>query len=589
MQSILVVCVRLFRNENSQLARGRDEVYEAWIKAGYVPSKWQLYQSKVKSELATDVTVVVDDTKFYLHKFPLLSKSSRLQKLILKANENNSDEIELVDCPGGPKSFEICAKFCYGMAVTLNPYNVVAARCAAEYLEMIEDVERGNLIFKIEVFLNSSILRSWKDSIIVLQTTKSYLPWAEDLKIIGRCIDSVASKTSMDTSKVTWSYTHNRKLAMTDGIVEHGIMDSVPKDWWVEDLCELDVDLYKRVMVAVNSKGRMDGPLLKATSLVEADESTREDLVEKISMRLDEASAHDLLIPAKSTQNTIYDVEMVQHIVKRFSMQDKYNQFEISEKTGTGTDNLDVRRGSWLSVGRLVDIYLAEVAHDPHLEVSSVVDLAQMIPDLARPIHDGLYRAIDIYLKEHPDLCKSDKKKLCGLMDVKRLSMEASTHAAQNDRLPLRLVVQVLYFEQVRSATGGTLNSSSHDMSNSTTSVDEEWENHHHLPPLNKAALQNCKSLRKQMDMVKLKDEEDGFPKSDKKIAKKGSKNSRSGIQLLPSRSRRIFDKLWVMGKGLAESKSSETSGSSLSPTSMAPGETKSSGSSSRRRRHSIS
>ena len=59
----------------------------------------------------------------------------------------------MVDFPGGPKAFEICAKFCYGMIVTLNAYNVVAARCAAEYLEMTEDVDRGNLIFKIEALL----------------------------------------------------------------------------------------------------------------------------------------------------------------------------------------------------------------------------------------------------------------------------------------------------------------------------------------------------------------------------------------------------------------------------------------------------
>ena len=90
-------------------------------------------------------------------QFPLLSKSNRLQKLVSKANEENSDDIYLDDFPGGPKTFEICAKFCYGMTVTLNAYNVVAARCAAEYLEMTEDVDRGNLVSKIEVFLNSSI------------------------------------------------------------------------------------------------------------------------------------------------------------------------------------------------------------------------------------------------------------------------------------------------------------------------------------------------------------------------------------------------------------------------------------------------
>ncbi|TKY74806.1 BTB/POZ domain-containing protein NPY1 [Spatholobus suberectus] len=134
----------------------------------------------------------------------------------------------------------------------------------SEYLEMTEDVDRGNLVLKIEVFLNSSIFRSWKDSVIVLQTSKSLLPWSEDLKIIGRCIDSIASKTSVDPAYITWSYTCNRKLTEPDKIVEDKMtflekIESVPKDWWAEDICELDIDLYKRVMIAVKSKGRMDG------------------------------------------------------------------------------------------------------------------------------------------------------------------------------------------------------------------------------------------------------------------------------------------------------------------------------------------
>lgn len=35
-------------------------------------------------------------------------------------------------------------------------------------------------------------------------------------------------------------------------------------------------------------------------------------------------------------------------------------------------------------------------------------------------------------------------------MNCQKLSLEASTHAAQNERLPLRVIVQVLFFEQLR-------------------------------------------------------------------------------------------------------------------------------------------
>ncbi|KAE8718913.1 BTB/POZ domain-containing protein NPY1 [Hibiscus syriacus] len=571
-----------------------------FMKLGWNPDTFKVDGKCIRhvtSDVETNVTVEVGELKFYLHKFPLLSKSNRMRKLVLKAGEENCDEISLVDFPGGPSAFEICAKFCYGMTVTLNAYNVVAARCAAEYLEMTEDVDRGNLIFKIEVFLNSSILHSWKDSIIVLRTAKSLLPWSENLNIAGRCVDSVASKTFVEPANITWSYTYNRKLSAQDKIVNDGMklrekIESVPKDWWVEDICELEIDLYKRVMTAVKSKGRTDGAvigealrtyavrwlpdsvdalvsdahslrnkllvetiafllpsdngvgcacsfllkLLKVAVLAGMDDSAKDVLVKRISLKLHEASVKDLLIPARSPpETTIYDVGVVQSIVNR--------------------------HGSLMCVGKLIDGYLREIAYDPNLSVASFVDLSRSISELARPVHDGLYKAIDIYLKSSggvkigfilfagaSELTKAERKKMCGLMDVKKLTMDASTHAAQNERLPLRVVVRVLFFEQVRAAAGA----------------------------------------QSQMSRVKIND---GGPKEGK-LVKKNSKSSKSGMQLLQSRSRRIFDKLWVVGKGHAENRSSDTSGSLRSPSSVVirgDSDTKSMVYSSRRRRYSIS
>ncbi|KAK7352637.1 hypothetical protein VNO80_18061 [Phaseolus coccineus] len=594
----------------------------------------------MSSELATDVTVNVGDVTFHLHKFPLLSKSNRLQKLVSKANEENSDDIYLDDFPGGPKAFEICAKFCYGMTVTLNAYNVVAARCAAEYLEMTEDVDRGNLVLKIEVFLNSSIFRCWKDSIIVLQTSKSLLPWSEDLKIIGRCTDSIASKTSVDPAYITWSYTYNRKLSEPDKIVEDKMtflekIESVPKDWWVEDICELDIDLYKRVMVAVKSMGRMDGAvigealktyafrwipdsvdtlvygvnasrtksvvetivcllpydngigcscsfllkLLRVAILVCANESSKKELMKSISFKLHEACVKDLLIPARSPQTTTYDVHLVQGLLNQYMNDEKGRSSMDVVEDKHGEDEYILARRSLLNVGKLVDGYLGEIAHDPNLGLSSFADLSQSIPGFARPDHDGLYRAIDIYLKEHPELTKAERKKLCGLMDVRKLTADASMHAAQNECLPLRVVVQVLFFDQVRSSISfqPLSHNSMYDPSRSPMNRDEGCK---------KTVGDNCQPLKNQMSHLRVKDEE---LHKNGKLGKKNSKNSKSGLQLLPSRSRRIFDKLWSLRKVQGENRSSETSGSSSSPTSLGHGDTKSYGLSLRHQRHSIS
>lgn len=56
-------------------------------------------------------------------------------------------------------------------------------------------------------------------------------------------------------------------------------------------------------------------------------------------------------------------------------------------------------------------------------------------------------------LQAHPWLTDSEREQLCRLMNCQKLSLEASTHAAQNERLPLRVIVQVLFFEQLRLRT----------------------------------------------------------------------------------------------------------------------------------------
>jgi hypothetical protein len=390
-------------------------------------------------------------------QFPLLSKSSKLQRLVIKATEEGSDDVHIDDLPGGAKTFEICAKFCYGMVVTLSPHNVVATRCAAEYLEMSEDMEKGNLMFKVEVFINSSILRSWKDSIIVLQSTTALLPWCEDIKIVGRCIDAIASKTSVDPANVTWSYSHGNKGVACAEIAETTANTSIaPKDWWVEDLCDLDVDLYKRVMVAIKSKGRMSPELigealkvyavrwlpdsydalitedymrrnqslveaiiwllpsdktsgcscrfllklLKVVILVGAGEHVKEELMRRISFQLHKASVKDLLLPASSPNDGTHDVRLVHILVQKFVARTALSHNgDFVEKSDERMIELNFEQESTLSLGELVDGYLSEVASDAQLSLSTFVELATAVPEAARPVHDSLYYAVDAYLK----------------------------------------------------------------------------------------------------------------------------------------------------------------------------------------------
>lgn len=538
----------------------------------------------VAAELASDIVVIVGDVKFYLHKFPLLSKSAKLQKLAIVDHD-----ICIHDVPGGPTTFEICAKFCYGMTVTLNAYNVVAARCAAEYLEMFETVEKGNLVYKIDVFLTTSVFKSWKDSIIVLQSTKSLLPWPEELKLVGQCVDAIASKASIDSLKVEWSYTYNRKKLPPEnwnGAVRK--QPVVPKDWWVEDLCELPVDLFRRVITAVRMKGKSPPDvigeavvafamrrlganaknkylvetlvwllpnengsvpcafllrLLQVAIPLECGENVVKELTRRISRQLEEATVSELLIPAPAGEGegTIHHVGVVQNILEEFVKQDHGNdELEFDEITHLGL----ISESSKAKVAKVIDGYLAEISRDTNLSLDKFMDIAQLVSGFPRESHDGLYRAIDMFLKEHPTISKIDRKRICRLMDCKKLSGDACMHAIQNERLPMRVVVQVLFFEQIRSTSSSSslsgggitpdLPSKSYGSSRSaTTNTDEEW-----------GGIHTAEALKGQLGSLRLNE------------TSKMTANKMRGVLM----SRKIMSKLWTGKDKDSENSSSETS-----------------------------
>ncbi|KAK9067008.1 hypothetical protein SSX86_014332 [Deinandra increscens subsp. villosa] len=570
-------------------------------------SKPDLFQSKgenlryVATDVAADMIVTVGDVKFFMHKFPLLSKSARLQKLVAVSDNGNNEEFEINNIPGGPAAFEICAKFCYGMTVTLNAYNVVLARCAAEYLEMYETVDKGNLVYKIKVFLNSSIFKTWKDSIIVFHSTRSLVPWSEELKVVSHCLESIASKVTVDTSKVEWSYTYNRKKPLNEALSYDGVRKQVmvPKDWWVEDLCDLSADLYKRVMIMIKAKGKTssdvvgeslrlyvqkrlpwfgkkgvkkDGDdvkirsllemitellpeekesvscgflvhLLHACVLLECGGIRKKELMRRIGNQLQNATVSDI---------AILDIDLVQELVAIFMMRDQNGENEFVEVK-------HVDAGAKVNVAKIIDGYLAEIAKEPDTSLLKFADLADMVSTLPRSTHDGIYRAIDMYLKEHPGIGKSEKKRICRLMDCRKLSPDACRHVVQNERLPLRVVVQVLFFEQLRATTtGGIAPATANGLQpggSSRTNTEEEWGS--------VATSEELKELKGEME----KDS--------------GKKNKAKGVVV----SKRILMKVFSSKDKDSDNGSSNTSESSSTNAE----EAKSCTPTSRSRRHSLS
>jgi len=138
-------------------------------------------------------------------------------------------------------------------------------------------------------------------------------------------------------------------------------------------------------------------------------------LARRIGLQLEEASLADLLLP--SLHDTAwYDFEIVILIVENFLLQiqsppispQTWTYNKLGKRRSLSADHIAftesrhssvVTHASKLKVAKLIDGYLAEIARDPNLSLEKFVQLADSIPDFARPLHDGLYRAVDMYLK----------------------------------------------------------------------------------------------------------------------------------------------------------------------------------------------
>ncbi|XP_057795145.1 BTB/POZ domain-containing protein At5g47800-like [Salvia miltiorrhiza] len=430
----------------------------------------------VISDVPTDLTIRIDGITYLLHKSCLVPKCGLLQRLFSEKDEGGDVSVELHDIPGGEEAFELCAKFCYGITISLSAHKFVAALCAASFLRMTEKVENGNLIAKLEAFFSSCILQAWKDSLIALHNAERLCDWSQNLGIVRRCIESIVDKILTPPTKVKWSYTYTRP-----GYVRKR-RDSVPKDWWTEDLSCLGIDMFSSIVTTITSTNmlqpRLIGEalhvyahcwllnasegspgskrrvletivrlipaekgsvsikfllrLLTTANSLGASPVSKAQLLRLCGLQLDDATLNDL------SQS---DIDLVKTVVRSF-----LRQWKRRNSAGEGQPLRAMHK-----VGNLIDSYLQVVAKDARMPAQKMVALIETLPATARPQHNHLYKAINIYLKEHPEVSKADKKQLCSFLDCQKLSPEVRSHAVKNERLPLRTVVQVLFFDHEKT------------------------------------------------------------------------------------------------------------------------------------------
>lgn len=194
--------------------------------------------------------------------------------------------------------------------------------------------------------------------------------------------------------------------------------------------------------------------MLRFAVSLEASSDCRNGLEMRIGTQLDQATVEDLMmmIPshdqdqdrgggygyAKESRRQC-DTECLRRILKNFY--------------GNNNTTLDIP--GIIKVSELMEEFLVAVvaASDMDLKMTTFLLLADMTAAASRGTRrnsDGIYRAVDVYLDKNKHLTEVEREEVCQFLDYQMMSSDAVEHAARNERLPLRVVVQVLFVGQLQ-------------------------------------------------------------------------------------------------------------------------------------------
>ncbi|KAM7262916.1 hypothetical protein ACFE04_000599 [Oxalis oulophora] len=441
--------------------------------------------------LSSVTQLYVRGVTFTIDRELLAAKSARVSAII---REDPKADISyfLQEIPGDPAAFEILARFCHGYALTLSTENVIPLIVLACYFEMDENHCENNLLKGAFTVFEQKVLPSWNETVKALSCAEHILQQAIHLGLMDTCIDSIVKKALSDPrllGEPIKNLDFDGESSEEEDFRPNARRRLFDKDWKSEDLTRLSLQLYEPIIHSMNQNGVPSKYL--AASLCEyankwvlsGDDlsiyarNSRRDIIEaierllphdkglfpttlllemlraaiglkasaecmngfekRIGKQLEYATVKDLLIPSQGYANEIqYDIECLRKLMKHF-----YGNYSSSDISGL------------ITVAELMEELLIEISSDVDLKVSNFTGFADLALSASHGTginSDGIYRAIDTYLDKHSFLTETEKEEVCRVLDCQKMSAEACGHAAKNERLPLRVVVQVLFAVQLQ-------------------------------------------------------------------------------------------------------------------------------------------
>lgn len=386
------------------------------------------------------VSVRVAGKSFNLHRDPLASRCRYFSEATTQQEENNSgDAIELpASFPGGSEALEVIALFCYGddaAVALLDPFNVASVRCAVEFLgargllvgrrwdaELVKELAARDLWIKDLVALPLEFFRR------IVQALRRQ---GMKEKYVSPVVLFYANKWVL--SKKTHKFWACSGAEDDEAGAGRGESDANRR---AAEILQGVVELLPVPAEAAILPAAFYFALLSRSLSLELKEASRARLRDLVASHLRFACVDDLPLPEQEdADRSVADSPEVMEMESIVS-----NHVAMLQRQGAE------------AVAELWDRYLVQVvACDPKLRLERLEELIGVVPAADRKTHDHLYEAINTYLTDHPGLCGEEKAALCGHLECRKLSHEACIQAVQNERMPLRFVVQALFVQQLHT------------------------------------------------------------------------------------------------------------------------------------------
>lgn len=182
----------------------------------------------------SDISVIVDDTEFKLHKFPLYAKSDFFCALA-KSPGADCNRVELKEFPGGPEAFAVVADFCYNMKVEITKSNVVHIRCAAEVLQM---TGAGNLAevcdkFLLDTITSAKMSRATTTIASLLHSCVPAMAVAEKADILSLCSEALVDCWLKPPTKFSTPVA-SKKTGNDKGEESIKFLLNIPVSWFIK-------------------------------------------------------------------------------------------------------------------------------------------------------------------------------------------------------------------------------------------------------------------------------------------------------------------------------------------------------------------